>query len=84
MKKMDDDSLMTYGPYKGEQMRDVPAHYLMLEYYRGCINERVRDYITENIDRLMREDARFEYMTAEDFDNEFDYDNDNESDNYRD
>lgn len=56
MEALTDDSIMPFGKFKGKIMEDIPAWYLLgmkpkLETtnYSGSNNERVLNYINENI-----------------------------------
>ena len=60
---MKDTDLMPFGKYKGEQMEDVPADYLLwLKYdskgktiYIGSDTEKILLYIEDNLDVLNAE-----------------------------
>jgi hypothetical protein len=59
MKKIiEDTELMPFGKYKGKEMAEVPASYLM--WFRDNVpvssgNKPIHDYIDENIDVLIKE-----------------------------
>jgi uncharacterized protein (DUF3820 family) len=52
---MEDTDLMPFGKFKGEQMINVPAHYLLWLLENGCNNQKVKDYIIDNKDVLLKE-----------------------------
>lgn len=53
-KKLDDDSLMPYGKYKGVRMSHIPKNYLryLMEQNRFIGNDgrAVKDYIYRNVE----------------------------------
>lgn len=51
---MTDNSIMTFGKYKGEKLCNVPAKYLLWLYYNGCYGE-LKEYIVDNLDVLEKE-----------------------------
>jgi uncharacterized protein (DUF3820 family) len=55
MDKLNDDSLMPFGKYKGEKMANVPAAYLIWLLDNNKCNEPVKFYIQENIEVLKSE-----------------------------
>lgn len=59
---MEDSDLMPFGKYKGKEMEDVPAQYLLWLYSEGCDNEYVIDYVEENLDVLRKELREFEEL----------------------
>ena len=50
--KLTDSSLMPWGKYKGFKMANVPDSYLLWLHKNGCDDQRVKDYIDENLDSL--------------------------------
>jgi len=52
---MEDTDLMPFGKFKGEQMINVPARYLLWLLENGCNNQKVKDYIIDNKDVLLKE-----------------------------
>jgi uncharacterized protein (DUF3820 family) len=47
---------MPWGKYKGDDMEDVPASYLLFMYDNGGINDKqVLDYVEDNIEVLRKE-----------------------------
>lgn len=48
-------SEMPFGRYKGKQMKDVPAVYLLWLYDNGCKNAQVRQYAVMEYQRLVKE-----------------------------
>ena len=56
---LNDDSLMPFGKYKGEQMQDVPASYLLWLYDQPSLNTTsdlaVRAYVKDSWDFLQHE-----------------------------
>ena len=47
---MTDESIMPFGKYKGQQMADVPAPYLLWLYENNKCYGEVKQYIRENMD----------------------------------
>ena len=52
MAELSDDSLMPFGRFKGQKMKDVPAWYLLHIYHEGLQSGNVRDYIEDCRDAL--------------------------------
>lgn len=52
---LDDNSIMTFGKYKGEKLANVPARYLYWLYTEGSITSDLRQYIKENLDVIKKE-----------------------------
>ena len=53
---MEDTDLMPFGKFKGDQMQNVPASYLLwLERENKCFG-KVKSYIDENMECLLKED----------------------------
>ena len=50
--KLNDNSPMPWGKYKGKKMIDVPASYLMWLYDNDKANLDVKNYIIDNMDVL--------------------------------
>lgn len=61
--QLTETDLMPFGKYKGEEMQDVPASYLLWlrdemsgrTMYDGSDNQKVAEYIEENLDVLEKE-----------------------------
>ena len=53
--RLEDNSLMPWGKYKGEKMANVPATYLMWLYNNEKCNAEVQAYIEDNMDALKGE-----------------------------
>ena len=53
--RLEDNSLMPWGKYKGEKMANVPATYLMWLYNNEKCNAEVQAYIEDNMDALKEE-----------------------------
>lgn len=53
-----DESIMPWGKYKGYEMQNVPASYLIWLYENDKCDKAVRDYIKENLDFLKMEVKR--------------------------
>lgn len=47
---MEDNSIMPFGKYKGEQLIDVPADYLLWLYENNKANGELKAYIEDNLD----------------------------------
>jgi len=46
---MTDNSIMTFGKYKGEKMANIPADYLLWLYENSKVFGEVKQYIKDNI-----------------------------------
>jgi uncharacterized protein (DUF3820 family) len=55
--KFTDESVMPFGQFKGQKLANVPAWHL-LWLYRNDRAGRLKDYIQENFEVLMKEDAK--------------------------
>jgi uncharacterized protein (DUF3820 family) len=55
MAKFTDESIMTFGKYKGEKMANIPAEYLIWLYENSNIFGEIKEYIKENLDVLKSE-----------------------------
>lgn len=53
--KLTDKSLMPYGKYKGVEMANVPADYLLWLYDNEKCSNEVKDYIVDNLEILRME-----------------------------
>lgn len=53
--KLDDNSKMPFGKYKGLLMSDVPVNYLHWYWHNGDKRSDVGEYIKENLDALKME-----------------------------
>lgn len=53
--KIDDNSTMPFGKYKGEKMANVPPDYLIWLYENGKCYGDIKDYIAENMEVLKSE-----------------------------
>lgn len=47
---MNDDSIMPWGKWKGRQMADVPADYLLWLYENNKASGEVLQYIKDNLE----------------------------------
>jgi len=52
---LSDTDKMPYGKYKGEDMADVPAAYLIWLYDNNKCTKEVEAYVSENLDVLQKE-----------------------------
>jgi len=52
---MTDEDIMPWGAYAGKKMIDVPADYLLWLYHDRKCDQRVKEYIEENMDALEKE-----------------------------
>ena len=50
-----DNDIMPFGKYKGRKMANVPAKYLIYIYDENKCNNKVREYIEDNLDALKSE-----------------------------
>lgn len=55
MKKLNDNSVMSFGLHQGKKLIDVPAKYLMWLYDNNKCNPSLREYIEFNIDVIKQE-----------------------------
>lgn len=55
---MEDTDLMPFGKYKGKQMQDVPADYLIWLHENNKCTPQVKKYIEDNLDVLETEIKR--------------------------
>ena len=55
MKQLTDSCPVPYGKYKGTEMANVPAEYLIWLYDNNKCDIRVRQYIEENMDVIQQE-----------------------------
>ena len=55
---LNDDSIMSWGKYKGTKLGNVPAEYLMWLYDNDKCNKAVKDYIEDNLDVIRVEIKR--------------------------
>jgi uncharacterized protein (DUF3820 family) len=55
MDSLTDQSEMPFGKYKGEEMENVPASYLLWLRDSGCSHSGVKNYIEENLAVLLSE-----------------------------
>lgn len=53
--RLTDESPMPFGKYKGENMEDVPASYLLWLYGNNVCSGVVKRYIQDNHDVLIKE-----------------------------
>ena len=65
MSKLNDNSLMLTGTYKGKPLSKIPASYLLSYYKKSKIDEDIKEYIEENLDVLQYE-AKNEKIDDED------------------
>lgn len=50
-----DHSVMPFGKFKGKQLINVPAFYLLWLYNEGCGHAGIKKYIIENLNSLRKE-----------------------------
>ncbi len=55
MLMLTDESIMPYGKYKGQEMQDIPAEYLIWCYDNGKCSSGVIEYVDDNMDVLYKE-----------------------------
>lgn len=48
-------SPMPYGKYKGRQIKDVPADYLLWLYYNDKASPAIEEYVERNLEALKEE-----------------------------
>lgn len=54
---MHDYSQMPFGKYLGKRMIEIPSHYLLWLFDRGCDHPGVKKYILNNMSALKNEVA---------------------------
>ena len=55
MTKIDDNSIMPFGKYRGEKMANIPPDYLIWLYENCKCYGDIKDYIAENMEVLKSE-----------------------------
>ena len=55
LQKIEDDTVMDWGMYRGRQMADVPADYLIHIYNNFQLKANLKTYIKDNMDALKKE-----------------------------
>jgi uncharacterized protein (DUF3820 family) len=58
MQAFTDRDKMPFGKYKGKEMANVPAPYLLWLYDEGCSHQGVRQYILANLKGLQQENSK--------------------------
>ena len=53
--ELTDTSIMYFGKYKGRELQDVPAQYLLWLHEFGNPDKKLRIYIEDNMDVLQKE-----------------------------
>lgn len=53
--KLTDASLMPFGKYKGQELINVPASYLLWAYDQEWCRGPIKEYIKDNLDALKKE-----------------------------
>lgn len=56
--KLNDESPMPFGKYKGDKMANVPASYLLWLYENEKCNKEVLDYVLYNLDVIKEQIKR--------------------------
>jgi len=49
---MNDDSIITFGMYKGNKLANVPNDYLLYIYNKGWAKDDLKKYIKANMDSI--------------------------------
>ena len=52
---MTDDSIITFGKYKGQKLANVPPEYLLWLYENGNIYGELKAYIADNLEVIRSE-----------------------------
>jgi uncharacterized protein (DUF3820 family) len=52
MSKLDDNSIMPYGKYRGKKMIEVPEEYLIFLYEENKCSDEIKEYVEDNLDVL--------------------------------
>jgi uncharacterized protein (DUF3820 family) len=63
MSKLNDNSLMLTGTYKGKPLCKIPASYLLSCYNKSKLDNDLKEYIEENMDVLkceVKEERQFD------------------------
>ena len=55
MNKMTDDSIITFGKYKGQKLANVPPEYLLWLYENGNVYGELKAYIADNLEVIKSE-----------------------------
>ena len=55
---MDDNTLMTFGKYKGQKLANVPAWYLLGSLEKGWLSGELKQYVKDNFQDLIIEKER--------------------------
>lgn len=58
MNKLQDSDRMPFGKYKGDNMIDIPAFYLLYLLENNSCTGQVKEYILENKDALLQEQKK--------------------------
>jgi uncharacterized protein (DUF3820 family) len=58
-------SQMPFGRYRGKQMQDVPAIYLLWLYDKGCTDRAIRQYVEMEYKNLVKEAGNKRVKTSE-------------------
>jgi len=53
--KYTDTTLMPFGKYKGKELQDIPASYLLWLYNEGLNHLQLKEYIEDNMEVLEKE-----------------------------
>ena len=53
--KLNDQSIMPFGKYKGKKMENVPASYLHWLYTQQFCDKKIEGYVEDNMEALMKE-----------------------------
>lgn len=51
-----DNTVLTWGIWKGTKLANVPANYLLWLYNNNKCDDNLRKYIKENMDGLLKEE----------------------------
>ena len=52
---MTDDSIITFGKYKGQKLANVPPEYLLWLYENGNVYGELKAYIADNLEVIKSE-----------------------------
>jgi uncharacterized protein (DUF3820 family) len=55
MNKLTDQSIMSFGKYKGHKLANVPAEYLIFIYNEYSLQAPLKQYIADNLRGLKQE-----------------------------
>lgn len=58
---MDDNSIMTFGKYKGQKLINVPDSYLLWLWESGKCFGELKEYIKDNLDSIKHDEPKTDW-----------------------